>query len=173
MSTQRRLKLTRDYHHARRMGFKFPQQMCKPVRDAGVLILDTAVMCAAEAIIPGASGIAKAIAAGKKVADTLGVMKTITDLKTKAENFIVSKFLGIFGCKLRRMFGFGSIVSGIKNAAGAVGNAVKGAASAVGGAVSKAAQVVGNAGKFVIDHVADIAKVVCPVVKPLCNPGCA
>merc|ERR1712183_980698 len=50
-------------------------------------------MCAIEAIIPGAGKIAKLIKKGKK----------IEALKKKAESFIMSKFLGIFGCKVRRM----------------------------------------------------------------------
>merc|ERR550514_2551704 len=52
-------------------------------------------MCAIEAIIPGAGKIAKLIKKGKKIADKFGVMK-------KIESFIMSKFLGIFGCKVRR-----------------------------------------------------------------------
>merc|ERR1712072_592923 len=93
--------------------------------------------------------------AGKKVADTLGVMKKITELKTKAENFVMSKFLGIFGCKVRRRaFGLGDIGNAIKGAAGALISKAKDAA----GAISSAAKAA--------------AKVVCPVVKPMCPGAC-
>merc|ERR1719387_174596 len=150
ITDERRMALTKDYYHARRMGFTFPQQFCQPAKEAGVFILDTAIVCAAEALIPGSGKIVDAIKAGKKVADTLGVMKKITELKTKAENFVMSKFLGIFGCKVRRRaFGLGDIGGAIKGAAGAVASKAKDAA----GAISSAAKAA--------------AKVVCPVVKPM------
>merc|ERR1712178_624606 len=134
----------------------FPQQFCQPAKETGVFILDTAIVCAVEAIIPGSGKIAEAIKAGKKVADTLGVMSKITELKSKAENFVMSKFLGIFGCKVRRRaFGLGDIGGAIKGAAGAV-------AGAAGAVLSKAK-----------DAAKAAAKVVCPVVKPMCPGACS
>merc|ERR1712110_1109591 len=137
-----------------------------PAKDAGVFILDTAIMCAVEAIIPGSGKIADAIKAGKKVADKLGVMAKITELKTKAENWVLSKFLGIFGCKVRRrVFGLGNITGAISSAAGAVGNAVKSAGSFVLSKAKDAAGAIGAAAKAA-------AKVVCPVIKPMCPGAC-
>merc|ERR1719262_2153819 len=154
MSDERRMALTRDYHHARRMGFKFPKQFCKPAHDAGVFILDTAVMCAVEAIIPGAGNIAKAIKMGKKIADKLGVMKKINELKTKAEKFVVGKFLGIFGCKLRRRaFSLGSIGKAIHHAAKSVSHAAKSAVKTVGKAASTVAKGVSHAAKSAVKTV--------------------
>merc|ERR1712151_192146 len=67
-------------------------------------------MCAVEALIPGASTIAKAIEMGKKIADKLGVMGKIMELKRKAYKFVVGKFLNVFGCRLRRrLWGFKKI----------------------------------------------------------------
>merc|ERR1712139_747279 len=166
MTDERRMALTQDYNHARRMGFKMPTQFCQPAKDAGVFILDTAIMCAVEAIIPGSGKIADAIKAGKKVADKLGVMAKITELKTKAENWVLSKFLGIFGCKVRRrVFGLGNITGAISSAAGAVGNAVKSAGSFVLSKAKDAAGAIGAAAKAA-------AKVVCPVIKPMCPGAC-
>jgi len=166
MTDERRMALTKDYNHARRMGFKMPTQFCQPAKDAGVFILDTAIMCAVEAIIPGSGKIADAIKAGKKVADKLGVMAKITELKTKAENWVLSKFLGIFGCKVRRrVFGLGNITGAISSAAGAVGNAVKSAGSFVLSKAKDAAGAIGAAAKAA-------AKVVCPVIKPMCPGAC-
>jgi len=173
MTDQRRMALTRDYQHARRMGFKFPQQFCKPAHDAGVFILDTTVMCAVEALIPGAGNIAKAIKAGKKIADKLGVMKKINELKSKAEKFIVGKFLGIFGCKFRRrVFSFGSIGKAISHAAHSVAHVASNAAHAVGNAAKSVGKGLASAGKFVVKNIGAIAKVICPVVKPMCKPAC-
>jgi len=163
ITDERRMALTKDYYHARRMGFTFPQQFCQPAKETGVFILDTAIVCAVEAIIPGSGKIAEAIKAGKKVADTLGVMSKITELKTKAENFVMSKFLGIFGCKVRRRaFGLGDIGGAIKGAAGAVA----GAAGAVLSKAKDAAGAISSAAKAA-------AKVVCPVVKPMCPGACS
>merc|ERR1712224_203481 len=125
-------------------------------------------MCAVEALIPGAGNIAKAIKAGKKIADKLGVMKKINDLKSKAEKFIVGKFLGIFGCKFRRrVFSLGSIGKAISHAAKSVAHTASNAAHAVG----NAAKSVASAGKFVVKNIGAIAKVICPVVKPMCKPA--
>merc|ERR1719231_952882 len=178
------MALTKDYNHARRMGFKFPKQMCKPAKSAGVFILDTAVMCAIEAIIPGAGKIADAVKLGKKVADKLGVMGKINAMKKKAESFVVGKFLGIFGCKVRReLFGFKNIAKGISHAAHSVAkkasNAAKSVAKKAKTVAKDAAKVAGKAvkvaaagAKFVAKNWGAIAKVICPVIKPMCNPAC-
>jgi len=195
-SDERRLALTKDYHHLRRMGLKFPKQVCKPAHKVGVFVLDTAVMCAIEAIIPGAGTIAKAIKMGKKIADKLGVMGKINALKTKAEKFVVGKFLGVFGCKLRRRLGWfkkafhhvvkkvGKTVKKVGKTVNKVGHDIGKTAKQAGKTINHVAKHVGKVAntiakeagkgvKFVSKNWAKIQKVICPVVKPLCKPACA
>ena len=84
-STERRLALTKKFEESRRLGIKFPPQMCKPLHKAGVMILDAAVMCAVEAIIPNATTIVNKIKQGAKIASKFGinVMGKINELKKK------------------------------------------------------------------------------------------
>lgn len=187
-SDERRLALTKQYHHARRLGFKFPKQFCKPAHNTGVFIIDTAIMCAVEAIIPGAGKIAKLIKKGKKIADKFGVMKKIEALKHKAEAFIMSKFLGIFGCKVRRMqlrrqrrkwhkkhnkkHNKKHHKKHHKKFHKPKFNKLKNFAAKAKKLAAKASKVAKAGAKFASKHMATIKKIICPVVKPLCKPAC-
>jgi hypothetical protein len=151
-----------------------PAKMCVPLKKMGMYLIDLAVNCAAEAIIPGAGTIIDAIKMGKKILDKLGVMKLVTKLKNKVTGFIMEKLLGIFGCKFkRRMFKL------FKKLAGAAKKAVKFAKKTVKKVAKTAVKVAKKVGSTVINGYkgffkfsAKMLKVLCPVVKPLCAPGC-
>merc|ERR1719389_289097 len=145
-------------------------------------------MCAIEAIIPGAGKIAKLIKQGKKIADKLGVMKKIEALKLKAENFIMTKFMGIFGCPhrrdlLRRLRRHWHKKHGKKHHKKhhhkfhikihkPKFNKLKSMAAKAKKMAKKAAKVAKAGAKFASKHMATIKKIICPVVKPLCQPAC-
>merc|ERR1711990_1266595 len=66
-SEGRRIELTRKYWAARRNLIKMPAKMCVPLKKMGMYLIDLAVNCAAEAIIPGAGEITDAIKMAKKI----------------------------------------------------------------------------------------------------------
>jgi len=91
--------LTNQYKNARRLSVKLPKVICKPAHSAGTFIVEQAMSCAMQALMPG-SGVAKtAVKVGKAAAGKLGLMDKLKALQHKAAAFIIKKLLGLLGCK--------------------------------------------------------------------------
>merc|ERR1712072_156331 len=183
----RRISMTKQYYHYRRLGIKLPKAFCKPAHGAGTFIVEQAMSCAMQAIMPGSGMIGKVVSAGKAVAKKVGIMGKLKAMQHKAADFIIKKLLGVFGCKLRRLNFFKKLGKAVKKTVKKASKTVKKATKAVGKVAKNVSKEVGKGAKFVAKNAAKAAKagaafvkkyggiiaaVACPVIRKLCKPGC-
>merc|ERR1711957_185282 len=168
----RNMKVLRS-EHDRRL-FQMPESICKPASSVSKVIVESAMACAMEHVLP--KSVTKAGSAALQTASKymgalglgkLNIIDKMRSSKHKAVELVQSKLLGALGCpveKRRLNFwtnvksGFYSVTSGIKSAANFVAKSANKAAK-MGNKVMKKFGGIITAGA-------------CVVIKKYCEPVC-
>lgn len=168
---ERRIKIIANQDQAdRKLQFVMPEEICKPAKSAAKVIVENAVTCAMQKVMPKSTTSSKHVKRAINYAGKLGLIDKIRANKYKAVDFVTEKLLGAFGCAIERRMNFWSnLKSGFHSAVKTVGSSLKSAAKLVAKTAKKAAKM---ASKLTKKYGGLIKVAACKVIKEYCRPLC-